>query len=527
MVGAPAAFITNCAEGSLLDQQIADVKALLQAWGRVVSEDIGSSGIYCFGSLIYQDGAQFNDGSDVDLLVAMPEIPDGIARADWLERLLEHKTRLEDDLGKLLRRPDRSALICSVVAVTPLEIAADLHKGGSPAFFSENTFLNLDTGAVEVGIAGAGAQPITERLVGECVKFTQNCRNQYLGVNALGDELLIPFAHATDAAPKQCMRHAAMVRCLEDDGDGDPGAEYDVDIGANRLTVLLDERHRQLGDLVVRYGSRRGGRTARTELSSKDQLLLAELVFDAAVRVEAKPAATNAAPKKPSTNGAHSTVIFAERFVSAFPGIRGIEWFDDDKAIRMRLARLLAEPLEFEDSTPIWWSRGGSNLHISHYEERDGFVMINFDEMKVRRVAAVSRGSYKYNFVYVEVGPLPPVGIYEKTPERIAEVERGDSPFPYYWEEYAIVDGEHLINRSVYDDGNALIRGELQSIAGRAQLRGRFVTPYNFIIAAGGTSIFNVDYDQQLEEHLNAMLKGEDRLEAIALDGTRLPTRRF
>lgn len=110
MVGAPAGVITCCAEGSLSNQQIADVKALLQAWARVVSEDLSPSGIYCFGSLIYQDGAQFNHGSDVDLLVTMPEIPDGIARADWLERLLEHKTRLEDDLGKLLRRPDRSAL---------------------------------------------------------------------------------------------------------------------------------------------------------------------------------------------------------------------------------------------------------------------------------------------------------------------------------------------------------------------------------------------------------------------------------
>lgn len=500
---------------------------MLQDWARGVAKDLGPAGIYSFGSLIYQEGAQFNAGSDVDLLVTMREIPDAIERADWLERLITYKTRLEDDLGKLLRRPDRSALICSVVAVTPLEIAADIHKGGSQAFFSKNNFWNLDTGAVETGLAGAGGQPIAERLVGECVKFTQNCRNQYLGVNALGDELLKPFADATDAAPKQCMRHAAMVRFLEDDGDGDPGAEYDVDIGANRLTVLLDERRGQLRDLAARYGSRRGGRTARAPLSSKDQLLLAELVFDAAVRVEAKPAATEAAPKKPSTHGAHSTVTFAERFAAAFPGVRGVEWFDDDKAIRMRLARLLAEPLEFEDSTPFWWSRGGNNLHISHYEERDGFVMINHDEMEVRRVAAVNRGSYKYNFVYVEVAPLPPTGIYEHTLERIAETERGDSPFPYYWEEYAIVDGEHLVSRSVYDDGTALIGGELQPIGSRAELRSRFVTSYNFIIAAGGAPIFDSSYDQRLEEHLNAMLKGEDRLEMIALDGTRLPTGRF
>ncbi|WP_428333779.1 hypothetical protein [Novosphingobium sp.] len=511
----------------MADQSIAKVKALLHDWGRDANKDLGPESIYCFGSLIYQDGAQFSEVSDVDLLVIIPEIPDAIERADWLERLLDYKIRLEDNLGKLLRRPDRSALICSVVAITQLELAADIHKGGSPAFFSKNNFWNVETGAMEVGLAGAGAQPIAERLVGECVKFTQNCRNQYLGVNALGDELLMPFADETDAAPKQCMRHAAMVRFLEDDGDGDPGAEYDVHIGANRLTVLLDERRGQLRELVARYGSRRGGRTARAPLSSKDQLVLAELVFDAAVQVEAKPAATNAAPKKPSTHGAHSTVTFAERFASAFPGVRGVEWFDDDKTIRMRLACLLTEPLEFEDSTPFWWSRGGSNLHISHYEERNDFVMINRDEMKVRRIAAVNRGSYKYNFVYVEVAPLPPTGIYEHTPERIAETERGDSPFPYYWEEYAIVDGQHLVTRAVYDDGSALIGDKLQSIAGRAELRSRFVTPYNFIIAAGGASIFDSRYDQQLEEHLNAMLRGEDRLETIAKDGNRLQTGRF
>ncbi len=492
-----------------------------------MGKDLRPSGIYSFGSLIYQDGAQFNAVSDVDLLVTMPELPDAIERADWLERLLTYKTRLEDDLGKLLRRTNRSSLICSVVAVTPLEIAADIHKSGSPSFFSKNNFWNLSTGVIEGGLAGAGAQPIAERLVGECMKFTQNCRNQYLGVNALGDELLKPFTDANDAAPKQCMRHAAMVRFLEDDGDGDPGAEYDVDIGANRLTILLDERRGQLRDLGARYSSRRGGRTARAPLSSKDQLLLAELVFDAAVLVEARSAATNGAPKKPSTHGAHSTVTFAERFAAAFPGVRGVEWFEDDKTIRMRLARLLAEPLEFEDSTPFWWSRGGSNLHISHYQERDGLVMINRDEMKVRRVAAVNRASYKYSFVYVEVAPLPPTGIYEHTPERIIETERGDSPFPYYWEEYAIVDGKHLVTRSVYDDGTALIGDELQSIAGRSELRSRFVTPYNFIIAAGGASIFDSRYDQQLEEHLNAMLRGEDRLETIASDGTRLPTGRF
>lgn len=510
----------------MASDSVAAVKDVLRSWRQTVCEQLGEAAIYCFGSLIYRDGEKFGDSSDVDLLVIMPEMPDSIERAGWLEQLTDHKAKLEDELGKLLRR-DRSALICSVVAVSSLEITADLHKDGAPGFFSKNVFWNLATGENEHGISGAGSRPIAERLVGECVKFAQKMRNQYLAVNALGDERLAPFADADDAAPKPCMRHAAMVRFLEDDGDGDPGAEYDVDIGADRITVLLDERREQLSDLVRRYGSRRGGRAARAALSSIDQLLLAELIFNAAIQVEAKAEAVRSKPKKPSLKGAHSTVIFAERFASAFPGVRGAEWFDDQADIRMRLARLLDEPLEFADGTPIWWSRGGANLHISSFALANEFTLLNCDEMKIRRIAAVNTGAYKYDFVYVEVEPLEPTGLYPHTAERIAETEAGESPFPYYWEEYAIVDGKHLITRSVYDDGSAVIDGDLQSLGGRAELRLRYVTPYNFILAAGGASIMSADYDRQLEEHLNAMLKGEDRLMNIVKNVSRLPTGRF
>jgi hypothetical protein len=38
-----------------------------------------------------------------------------------------------------------------------------------------------------------------------------------------------------------------------------------------------------------------------------------------------------------------------------------------------------------------------------------------------------------------------PTGDGWRTAERIAEVKAGKSdPFPYYWEEYGLVDGQHL-----------------------------------------------------------------------------------
>jgi hypothetical protein len=149
------------------------------------------------------------------------------------------------------------------------------------------------------------------------------------------------------------------------------------------------------------------------------------------------------------------------------------------------------------------------------------------DEMSIRRIAAVGSRSYKHQFVYVEVAPLPETGLYPHTADRIAEVERGDGDYTWYWEEFGLVDGKHLVTRAVYDDGSAVIDGRLQSIQGRAECRSRHVTPYNFVIAAGGAPILSMNYDEKLEGHLDAMLKGEDRLSIIVQEALTLPAGRW
>jgi hypothetical protein len=500
--------------------------ALLERWAKAISEELAPAGVFVFGSLIYRGGEQFGDKSDVDLVVIMPEVPDAVDRAEWVERLLARKIELENLLGRLLRR-DRKELICSVVAATALEVAADAHKDGAPNFFAANAFYDLVAGKLIDGLPGAGSRAIAERLILGCVRFAQKQRNAYLGVNALGDETLKPFEDGDDPAPKPIMRHAAMVQYLEDDGDADPGAEYDVNIGADFLTVMLRDRRVRLGDLGRRYAIRRRGRGEPGPLTSRDQLILSELILDAAIQLEAKAAAVATEPKRASLKGEHSTVFFAKRFSSAFPGVRGIKWFEDPDDIRQRLEKLFEEPLEYDDGTPIWWTRGGANLQISTASMSGDILEMNGDEMRIRRVAAVSPSSYKYSFVVLDVAPLPPVGIYEHTEGRIAEVARGEGPFPYYWEEYGLVDGKHVITRGELDDGSAVIDGKLQSIAQRVSYRGRYVTNYNCIVAGGGSPIMNSGYDEQLETHLNAMLHGDDRLELIAKEVVRLPTGRF
>jgi hypothetical protein len=122
---------------------------------------------------------------------------------------------------------------------------------------------------------------------------------------------------------------------------------------------------------------------------------------------------------------------------------------------------------------------------------------------------------------------FPATGLYPQTVDRIAEVERGDSIFTWFWEEFGFVDRKHLVTREVYDDGSAVIDGCLQSIRGRVEGRLRYVTAYNFVIAASGAPILRMEYDEKLTGHLDAMLKGEDRLSIIAREVLSLPAERW
>ena len=136
------------------------VLAHLRQWADAVRTDPGVAGLYVFGSLIHRDGAQFGERSDVDLVAVIPrEAGSAIKRSAWLDRLAERKQSLEADLGKLLSRADADEVICSVVPLTSLEIAADVHKDGARGFFAENQFLDLLAARAGAACRGLVAGP--------------------------------------------------------------------------------------------------------------------------------------------------------------------------------------------------------------------------------------------------------------------------------------------------------------------------------------------------------------------------------
>jgi hypothetical protein len=201
-----------------------------------------------------------------------------------------------------------------------------------------------------------------------------------------------------------------------------------------------------------------------------------------------------------------STAFFADRFASAFPGVRSTTWFADPDEIATRLLKLLELPLWFSDGTPIWWWRG-SNFHIERFEKltHEQFIM-NADELKIARIAAVPGKSYKRHFVYVQTEAMAPTGLYPEHYERIAETV---AELCCDYEECGCLSDGCPLTRAQHDDGSAMIDNELIDVCGKSELRIRYITSYNFLIAAQGSPINNSDFDQELEYMLNAALKGD------------------
>ena len=508
------------------------VLAKLKDWAKFTHHSIGTDGIYVFGSLIRRGGVQFDGRSDIDLIIEIPSTKKTPwERVEWMTKLHSCKQTLELDLMRLLARTDAGESISSVVVVSRLDIEANVHKDGAVGFFSENLFLDILKDIEYEGLPAVGSEQ-PPRLVVECLKFSQKKRNAFLAVSPNGSEKMVDFNEA-DPLPKDIMRYAAMARQLEKPSTI-VGADTDTQRGLDYLThhlyefETLNDAYQMLHNTV---SVRRGARGGTAIISPLQQLLLTEIVVDAALRFYAKEVLARTKIKEsidsslPSFKESDSTVFFSERFAQAFPGIRGVEWFDDPAEIKARISRLLKEPLEFKETTPIWWWRN-SNLQIAKFADLgNGDYLMNTDELRIKKIAAVHGGQYYRSFVYVEVTPMEPTGLYTKTPERILASKSSDDAFGYYWEEYGLVDGAHLVTRAEYDDGAAKIEGEIQEISGRSELRCRYVTPYNFIIAAHNSPINNPQFDQTLEDFLNKILVGKATVEELAEATKKLPKR--
>lgn len=216
------------------------------------------------------------------------------------------------------------------------------------------------------------------------------------------------------------------------------------------------------------------------------------------------------------------TVFFDNRLGKAFPGIRGLKWFDNPEIALYRLSLLLKFPLVYDkwgneaDPSPIWWFRGNSNNSIRTFKTISKTkCLINFWEVEIERMAVYKSERYYRHFIYIETKPESPTGVYNYSKESLDDMI--DS-FGYAFEEYGIIQG-YNVTREEFDDGATEIGGKIIESNERPELRRRFFTKFNFIIAAKFSPYNSREYDMKLDsifkKLLNTRIEIEELIEVV------------
>lgn len=229
---------------------------------------------------------------------------------------------------------------------------------------------------------------------------------------------------------------------------------------------------------------------------------------------------------KPQWNviGEESTVFFRRRMAAAFPGERGLVEYTKASDINRHLSKLLEKPIKFDESIigtkdPIWYFRAGSTMNINSFKRigRRIFVL-GWEELKIRRIVAfIENGRYYSNYVYVEAEAQKPTKVNRKhyTKEHIQELKKDIQVVD---EEYAIYKPcalyRKMVTKQEEDDGATKVFGRLVHMKrNQIETRTRFLTDYNFIIAAKGSAFNNNLFDRTSDYYFNGLLDGTVKIE--------------
>lgn len=219
-----------------------------------------------------------------------------------------------------------------------------------------------------------------------------------------------------------------------------------------------------------------------------------------------------------------STVFFKQRMCDAFPGDRGLVEYKSVWDIYTHIKVLLKHPLKFKrklrgSTDPIWMFRAGEALNIDRFKWLGGrHYMIGWNEVVIRRIVAFNdNGRYYGTYVYVEAEAQKATGLYRKYSKEELDNLKQQSP-GYAHEEYAIYKPLPFFGKKVTieekDDGSTKIWGLTKKMNHEhVEVRCRYLTDYNFIIAAKGSSFNNRNFDSTSEQYFKGLLDGTFSIE--------------
>lgn len=222
---------------------------------------------------------------------------------------------------------------------------------------------------------------------------------------------------------------------------------------------------------------------------------------------------------EPSMSIYHSSNFFHGRFRKAFPGVRGIEWIRNPVDAIERLKILFAEPICFGRDRPIWWWRRGDSFIESFRVLTLDTILIDSYEFVLDELAAVNMGQYYQSFIYIKTKEALPTGV-----SVISPIDWQMENLGYAREVYALFRGIP-IRYEEWLDGATIIDGKVVDLDDEAELRTRYLAPYNLIIAPQGSPINDVTFDVRRAELLQGILRNEVTLEDLTDEILRLPRR--
>lgn len=212
-------------------------------------------------------------------------------------------------------------------------------------------------------------------------------------------------------------------------------------------------------------------------------------------------------------------VFFDNRLRGAFPGLRGIEVIDDPEIAADRLELLLKAPLRIKDhADPIYYFHGSSCLGVEKLTRVSPTkCLMDVDELELNRIAAFHLSDYCRDFVYVEVKPEEPCGVYQYEPETDFNESAKKLGLSEYWEEYGIyrdAEGKEIpITRAEYDDGATVKDGKVIDLKGKTELRVRYLTPYNFVLCGKDHPFNSNEGDKLTKYYLDNILAGKSTID--------------
>ena len=218
------------------------------------------------------------------------------------------------------------------------------------------------------------------------------------------------------------------------------------------------------------------------------------------------------------------TVFFDDCICSAFPGIRGLKWFDRPEEAVVRLENLFNNPIIFDKALghgvskiPLACFRGNQKDIRTFKKLTNSRCLINSEELEISKLCVFRSDSYWKSYIYIEVKADKPVGIYNHSD---VDIKKMVDSLGYADEEYGLYQNIP-ITRECYDDGAAEINGVITDTRGSA-LRRRYLSQYNFILSSRFSPINSRNFDSISKPILDDILKGKNRFDELHDNITKL-----